>query len=131
MIAAIHHRKLLRSSTARKAARISARSFVVHQGPARAFQLAHRPIAVDGYHQRVTQRARLFEITHVTDVQDVEDAVGENKLPARGAQTRAFSEKFISRKNLLWWTSANNLACEGLEEIAGASPFPTCEAFLN
>jgi hypothetical protein len=36
----------------------------------------------------------------VSDVQNVEDAVGKDKLPARGAKPRAFSEKIITGKNL-------------------------------
>jgi hypothetical protein len=35
----------------------------------------------------------------VTDVQNVEDAIGKDQLTARGAQACALSEKFISGKN--------------------------------
>ena len=68
---------------------------LVHQGPAFAFQLTHRAIAIDRYQKCVAKRARLLEVTHVADVQNVKDAVGENELLARRAQTRAHGENSI------------------------------------
>ena len=78
------------------------RAFVlIHQRPALALQFPHRCVAVDGHEQHIAQRPRLFQIADMTDMQNVENAVSENQLLARGAQTLAFEQESIERKNLL------------------------------
>ena len=52
----------------------------------RAFQRANGIVRVDGDNEHVTERLRAFEIAHVSHVQQVEAAVGEDDAPAFGFQ---------------------------------------------
>ena len=67
----------------------------------RSFQLAHRAVAVYRHEERVAERARLSEITHVSDVQKIEDAVSKNEPRACGTQTFPLSEHLPGAQNLL------------------------------
>jgi hypothetical protein len=49
-----------------------------HQGPPGALEALDRGIAVDADEQDVTERARSLEIANVTDVQEIETAVGQD-----------------------------------------------------
>ena len=42
------------------------------------------------------RRARCFEITHVAHVQNIEDAIGEDKLPPNGAQSGPFGKQIVA-----------------------------------
>ena len=67
----------------------------------RSLQLTHRPVAVYRHEERVAKRARLSEIAHVTHVQKIKDAVGENQPRACRTQTFTLSEHLPGSQNLL------------------------------
>ena len=74
---------------------------LIEDGPIRPLQLAHGPIAIDRHNERIAERARLRQITHVPDVQKVKHTVCENESLARGAQTLAFRKHRCPGQNLL------------------------------
>src|SRR6185436_16596850 len=54
--------------------------------PARAFVCPHGPIGVHPHDQRVAESARRLKVAHVTGMEQVVDAVGEDNRLAGGAQ---------------------------------------------
>jgi hypothetical protein len=51
---------------------------LLHYRPARTFERTHRIIAVDADDENVRHLRRSLEISHMTDVENVEDAVGKS-----------------------------------------------------
>src|SRR5687767_12277444 len=72
---------------------------LTHHGSARAFERAHRAVAVDRDEQRVSERARRREVAHVPDMQDVEAAVGEDEPAPVRAQARADAQQPLHVEN--------------------------------
>ncbi len=54
--------------------------------PGRSLELAHRGVRVQRHDQGVAERARLVEVADVAGVQQVEAAIGEDQLAARGIE---------------------------------------------
>ena len=55
-------------------------------GPVGSFDRAHRPIRVHADEKGAAEAARLLEVTEVSYVQEVEDAVGEHDRQTDGAE---------------------------------------------
>src|SRR5690348_1427420 len=67
----------------------------------RSFQFTHRTIAVNRYHERVAECACLSQITHVSHVQKIKNAVRKNETRAPSTQTFALSEHLHGGQYLL------------------------------
>src|SRR5256714_14360007 len=72
---------------------------LIHHGPPRAFERAHRAVAVYCDEQRVAQTPRRFEVSNVSDVQNVEAPVREDEPAPLGAQTRAHAQQLLTVEN--------------------------------
>ena len=66
----------------------------------RTLQLAHCSITINRDEQRVAERSRLRQVTHVSDVQKIKNAVRKNESRAGGAQTLALPEHLLRGQNL-------------------------------
>src|ERR1017187_548239 len=68
---------------------------------ARALQLPCGLVAVDADQQRIAEIARRFEVGYMTQMQDVETAVGDDQFPATGAHGRPPLRQFVPRNGFL------------------------------
>jgi len=59
---------------------------------------------------RVTESPRCSEISHMPNVEQIEDTVSKNQSLARCAQTFAHTEQFVQAQNLSDHLMNNNLA---------------------
>ena len=71
----------------------------IHDGAARALERAHRTVAVYRDEQRVAETARLREVAHVADVQDVEAPVREDEPAPFRAQPSARAQQLFETEN--------------------------------
>jgi hypothetical protein len=65
----------------------------------RSLQLTHRAVAVYRHQQNIPKRARLRQITHVPNVQQIKNAVRKNESPARSTQILALPEHLLRANN--------------------------------
>jgi hypothetical protein len=54
-------------------------------GASRTFQRPHGGVAIHRHEQRIAERTRFLKITHVADMEQVEDAIRKDELPTSGA----------------------------------------------
>jgi hypothetical protein len=74
-------------------------------GPALPFERSHGSVVVDRDDEDVGLVCRRFEIPHVTDVQEIEDAIGEGDRSTRLARLAHARDQRFAREHLTHETS--------------------------